>query len=130
MQKRTLPQQTERNGDESVFDLTLNSTNPSKCPLTVEQWLEVRRAAALTIDPATAETDWIYALTLDPYGVRTDLPKEFRQVGREYFARSPGRDIWVWFGDLPDDVRRKLWERDKHDLAFPAGLPITHSREP
>jgi hypothetical protein len=51
-----------------------------------------------------------------------DNPEECQQVGREYFARSPGSDIWVWFGDLPEATRTALWERHKQKLAFPAGL--------
>ena len=102
-----------------------NTTEASERELTVEQWLEVRKKAAATIDPTTAETHWSYAQVLDPYGVDPDLPEECRQVGRAYFARSPGSDVWVWFGDLPRDVRERLWERDKRDLAFPAGLPIS-----
>ena len=37
-----------------------------------------------------------------------DLPEELQQVGQEYFARQPGSDIWVHFGDLPDDVRQAV----------------------
>jgi hypothetical protein len=40
----------------------------------------------------------------------------------EYFARSPGSDIWVEFGDLADDTRERLWARHSRKLAFPAGL--------
>jgi hypothetical protein len=54
---------------------------------------------------------WTYELTLDPYGVYPDLPDELRQVGREYFARAPGSDIWVSFHDLPDEVCAALWEK-------------------
>ena len=60
--------------------------------------------------------------TGDPYGVYPDLPEECRQVGRAYFARGPGSDIWVNFGDLPDETRDALWEKHKSQLAFPAGL--------
>jgi hypothetical protein len=80
------------------------------------------QVAELKIDPETAAVDWIYAQTLDPYGVYTDLPEECWQVGREYFARSPGSDIWVWFGDLPEATRDALWEKHKRKLAFPARL--------
>ena len=90
--------------------------------MAVEHWLAIRKEAGLKIDPETAEVDWTYAQTLDPYGVDPDLPEEYRQVGREYFARSPGSDIWVWFGDLPKETREALWERHKRNLAFPAGL--------
>jgi hypothetical protein len=95
----------------------------------IEKWLSIRKEAALKIDPETAEVDWCYAQTLDPYGVldEWELPKEFHQVGRERFARSPGSDVWVWFHDLPDATREALWERHSRKLAFPAGfedLPI------
>ena len=90
--------------------------------MTVEQWLAIRKEAGLKIDPKTAEVMWTYALTLDPYGVYPDLPEEYQQVGREYFARSPGNDIWVDFGDLPEATRDALWEMHERTLAFPAGL--------
>jgi hypothetical protein len=89
----------------------------------VKRWLAIRKEAGLKIDPETAEVMWQYELTLDPYGVYPDLPEEYQQVGREYFARSPGSDVWVWFGDLPDAIRGALWEKHKSRLAFPAGLP-------
>ena len=90
----------------------------------IEQWLSIRKEAGLKIDPETAEVDWSYGQTLDPYGVcdEWELPEEFHQVGREYFARSPGRDIWVHFGDLPEETRNRLWTRHSRKLAFPAGL--------
>jgi hypothetical protein len=90
--------------------------------LEVEHWLKIWKDAALQIDPKTAEVDWIYAQTLDPYGVDPDLPEEYRQVGRAYFARSPVNDVWVWFGDLPDATRDVLWDKHSSKLAFPAGL--------
>ena len=86
-------------------------------------WLASRKEAGLKIDPETAEVDWTYAQTLDPYGVYPELPEECQQIGREYFARAPGSDVWVWFGDLPDAIRSALWEKHKSKLAFPAGLP-------
>ena len=48
--------------------------------------------ATLKIDPETAEVTWIFAETLEPYGINPDLPEECRQIGREYFARDPGSD--------------------------------------
>jgi hypothetical protein len=76
-----------------------------------EQWLAVRKEAALQIDPETAEVDWTYAQTLDPYGVDPDLPEEYQQIGRGYFARSPGSDVWVSFYDLPEATCDRLWAR-------------------
>ena len=87
----------------------------------IQKYLDDRKREALTIDPNTAEVTWSYEETLDQYGVH-DLPPELRQVGREYFARHPGNEIWVWFGDLPYVVSRKLLELHERKLAFPAGL--------
>lgn len=88
----------------------------------VKQWLAGRKEAGLTIDPQTAEVCWEYGQIADPYGVHPDLPEQFQQVGRAYFARSPESDIWVEFGDLSKETRDALWERHKSELAFPAGL--------
>jgi hypothetical protein len=79
--------------------------------LTKEQWLATRVEAGRHIDPETAEVMWEYVQTLDPYGIEPELPEEFQQVGRGYFARSPGSDVWVWFGDLPDATREALWAK-------------------
>jgi hypothetical protein len=90
----------------------------------IERWLALRKEEGLRIDPETAEVDWSYAQTLDPYGVldEWELPEEFHSIGREYFARVPGSDIWVEFGDLPGAVRDALWKRHSRQLAFPAGF--------
>ncbi len=79
--------------------------------LTIEQWLQVRKEEGRKIDLDIAEVTWSYEQTLDPYGVYPDLPEECQGIGREYFARSPGSDIWVTFDDLSDETRRRLWER-------------------
>jgi hypothetical protein len=91
--------------------------------LELKEFQSIRKEAAQHIDPVTAEVEWVYVQILDPYGIDTALPEECRQVGRDYFARSPGSDIWVWFGDLPEATRTALWERHKQQLAFPAGPP-------
>ena len=90
--------------------------------LEIQEWLAIWKDDGLKIDPETAEVDWIYAQTLDPYGVYPDLPEQYRQVGREYFACAPGLEIWVWFGDIPAKARDRLWERHKSKLAFPAAI--------
>jgi hypothetical protein len=84
----------------------------------------IRKEAGLKIDPETAEVEWWYEQTLDPYGVCPNLPEELHQVGREYFARSPESDIWVCFHDLPEATRNALWAKYKSKLAFPAGLSL------
>jgi hypothetical protein len=73
--------------------------------------MEERRAAGLSIDPLTAEIDWNYAQTLDPYGDGLPLLPQLEQVGREYFARAPDSDIWVSVHDLPDATRDAIWNR-------------------
>jgi hypothetical protein len=105
-----------------------NEKDPSRTAKdvpTVEVTVALRQAVGLHIDPETAEVDCIYAQTLDPYGDLPNLPEEYQQVGREYFARSPGSDVWVWFGDLPDATRDALWDKHKSRLGFPAGLFTT-----
>jgi hypothetical protein len=77
-----------------------------------EREREFRKAAGLKIDPETAEVFSNYGQVLDPYGL-CDLTDEENCIGRNYFARAPGSDVWVWFGDLPDTVRDRLWARIK-----------------
>ncbi len=103
---------TEGNGNIGVDELT------------IEQWLQVRKEEGRKIDPDIAEVTWVYAQDLDPYGVYPDLPEECQQVGRGSSARSPGSVIWVSFYDLRDETERRLWERAKSVLAFPAGLEL------
>ena len=99
---------------EALFpDIPVKKKTASE-KLETEQWLAIRKEAGLKIDPETAEVLWGYGQTLDPYGVKDEweLPEEFHQVGREYFARSPGSDVWVNFNDLPETVIEKLWARE------------------
>ena len=87
--------------------------------LSVEEWLVIRKKAALEIDPKTADYTWEYGLTLDPYGVYDDLTEEEQQVQRNHFVRSPGSDIWVSFRDLPPTVleafRERMERESRHD---------------
>ena len=78
--------------------------------LDLEAWLAIRRKEALRIDPESADVCWHYAQILDPYSVR-DLPAECECIGRVYFARFPGTDVWVCFYDLPEATRTRLRER-------------------
>lgn len=98
-------------------------------PMVVAEWLAIREEEAPRIDPDTAEVTWWYAETCDPYGIGWDMQEEIWRISRDYFARAPESDIWVWFGDLPDEVRDRLWEMHKRRLAFPAGLPLLGSKE-
>jgi hypothetical protein len=89
-----------------------------------KSWLAIRKEAAFEIDPETAVVTWWYVEILDPYGVDPNLPKECHQIGRVYFARSSGSDVWISFYDLPDAVCKRLWERieagdfDNDDLTW------------
>jgi hypothetical protein len=78
----------------------------------IDQWLAIRKREALNIDPETAELDWSYGLIVDPYGIYDDIAEEEKVVGRVYFVRRPGSDIWVCLYDVPDETTRdRLWER-------------------
>lgn len=75
--------------------------------------IAILEEAALHIDPPSAEVEWIYA---------EQIIGSYREVWREYFARSPGSNIWVWFGDLPARTQKSLWEKHRPKLTYPAGL--------
>jgi hypothetical protein len=91
---------------------------PPRTDEDVHLFQSIRKKAGKCIDPATPEVEWTYAQTPDPYGVDPDLPEELQQVGREYFARAPGSNVWVWFGDLPEATRSALWERISGSFDF------------
>jgi hypothetical protein len=88
----------------------------------LEEWHKSRKEIGLNIDPNDAEVTWLYAQTLDPYGIIQNIPDAMSQVGREYFARSSDSENWVWFGDLPEKTRKIFWMKHRSNLAFPAGL--------
>ena len=103
---------------EALFpDVPVRKRTPAE-KAKIEEWLAIRTEEGLKIDPETAEVMWTYAMDFDPYSVMDEweLPEEVRQMGREHFARAPGSDIWVAFGDLPRETREKLWSRLGHDL--------------
>lgn len=82
---------------------------------------ERRRQIGLTIDPATAETTFWWADTLDPYSLRDSryFPEGYQvSFGRVQFARHPGAsgDDWVEFCDLPEATRNALWDRARQKL--------------
>ena len=77
------------------------------------------KEAGLKIAPETADVDWTWERIMDPYGLYPDLPEEYRQTGRVYWARSPESDIWVEFGDLPAATRDALEKSRSKDDDFP-----------
>jgi hypothetical protein len=103
-------------------------TNEAKTvgKMTVEQWLAVRRKAALQIDPETAEVMWTYANIANPYGIYPDCPE---YIGRVYFARPSGSDVWVDFNDLPDATVKALREKQKLRRALPEPTVYRRTKE-
>jgi hypothetical protein len=80
----------------------------------IEQRVAIRKREALEIDPETAEIHWCYGWIGDPYGECPD----FREcVGRQYFARRPGSDIWVSFSDLPMRTRERIREKSARECS-------------
>jgi hypothetical protein len=95
-----------------MFTETTKTTEPcATVTIKSERFYALMKLAGQLIDPATAEVTWIYAQTFDPYGIHPDLPEDWEQIGREHFARNPGSDVWVSFGDLPEATRDALWEK-------------------
>ena len=81
------------------------------------EWLASRKEAGRKIDPETAEFLWNWGEIGDPYALCEGDPLGMYPgkgpfcIGRHYFARHPGSDIWVWEGDLPEATRRALQEK-------------------
>lgn len=90
---------------------TTKEESTTMTDMTPEQWLAIRKEAGRKLDPATAEIDWSHGYDCDPYGVNPDLPDEMKQVGRQYWARSPGSDVWVNDQDWPKEIAAQLWRR-------------------
>jgi hypothetical protein len=70
------------------------------------------RVAGQQIDPETAELEWTYIQLIDPYGVLPqDIVEQNDCIGRGYFARAPGSDVWIEFEDLSDATVEALWRK-------------------
>ena len=92
--------------------------------------LAIFKEAGRKIDPETAEIDRYYCCPHNPYGLypESEMPKGLIGVSKEYFVRSPGSDIWVWEGDLPQATHEALYKRLGH-LATPKYDPFRHVRK-
>jgi hypothetical protein len=90
---------------------TIPSRKSEKSQLAKEQWLALRKDAALRIDPETAEVFGEYGSVRDPYYLFEHGDDWEDNIGRNYFARCPGIDVWVSFHDLPKVVCDRLWQR-------------------
>jgi hypothetical protein len=108
---------TPKENNVETAPATPEVVNSAESADQIKQWLAIRKEAGHKIDPETAEVMWTYADGFDPYGVDPTLPGEEYNIGRAYFARSPGSDIWVWFHDLPEATSDRLWEKHKRELA-------------
>ena len=111
------PQEIELGGYRMTIDQELNAAlerlAAQKNEPRVKEWLATRKKAGEDLDPEkTAEVMWIHAQTLDPYGVCREMPGELNSVGREWFARAVGSDIWgISYDDLPRAVVERLEQR-------------------
>ena len=75
----------------------------------IHEFRERRKQEGLKIDPETAVVCMWYSEAIDPYGIDPLLPRELKDYYvKTWFVRSPGSDIWVEFGDLPDATERAL----------------------
>jgi hypothetical protein len=83
-----------------------------------EEWLAIRKKAGRKINPATAEIMWKYGYAFDVYEIGSGPFLDFQQLQRNYFARSPGSDIWVFLYDLPTATRHALWKKHGAKLTF------------
>jgi hypothetical protein len=80
----------------------------------LDEFYAARNAEGLKINPETARVHWGWGEVMDPNGV-DPVPAELRCIGRDYFARDPNSNIWVWFGGLPKQTTEILWERMRRD---------------
>lgn len=80
--------------------------------LSVDEWRAIHREEGRRINPDTAEVFWTYGQIADPYGFG-NLPPGYECLGPLHFARRPGSEIWVEFGDLPQATLDALRERMK-----------------
>jgi hypothetical protein len=81
----------------------------------VQGWLAIRRAGS-QIDPETAEVITRYVDPFDPYCMN---PRAGKQLRQEFFACTSGTDEWVWFGDLPDNIRAALLGKTRESGQLP-----------
>ena len=89
---------------------TRSTENPDTQIVSIraEIWHALLKIVGRQIDPERAEVSCIYGQIVDPYGVYHNLADECACIGRLYFARSPGSELWIEFGDLPEATREAL----------------------
>ena len=96
--------------------------------IVIPQFVLNRRGRAGSVDRDQGEVHWLTCPGIDghPHGVRCcvcvngiypNLPAKWDCVGRVYFARAPGGDMWVEFGDLPETTWKALQESETFEAA-------------
>jgi hypothetical protein len=90
----------------------------------IARWLAIRKEEALRIDPETAELWHLFTWTLDPYEVSND-PDLHAHVGRDYWVQAPDSDIMVWWGDLPERTRDRIYKLDRLRRGLPVDDPCS-----
>jgi hypothetical protein len=83
--------------------------------ITTQEWLAIQMAEGLKINPETAEVECYYEAKFEHGVYYPRLPEECRGIGREYFARGPGSDIWISFQNLPKAIRKRLRAKLRRD---------------
>ena len=91
--------------------------------MTKEEFLANRKAAGRVIDVETCDIVEWWVPTMDPYGIKPDLPDEMHQIGRLTFVQSAESDGPVCQYDLPEDKRRALCARIERGVEQEEKLP-------
>ena len=86
---------------------------PQMQPQEIEAHLAARKAEAPRIDAASCVVEVCRAGALDPYGVLG-----IDEDGAQWFAQNPPDGLWVWSGDLPEETREAIKERQKREPFF------------
>jgi hypothetical protein len=76
----------------------------------IDQWLKSRKELGKLIDPVRAEVFCQKGWVLDVYGIYPP-PHEDNYGAKNWFARNPGSDDWIYFGDLPQETVQALRAR-------------------
>jgi hypothetical protein len=97
--------------NETMLNKSQAAQETAMIKINAKMWRALLKIAGSQIDPETAEVCWHHGQVVDPYGVYVDLPAECDCVGRLFFARNPGSEVWIEFGDLPDATRTALRNR-------------------
>jgi hypothetical protein len=97
---------------EAMMSDEQNEEHELQVSMRLKSFKALMQVIGQQIDPETAEVEWTYIQLLDPYSVFPQkVVDQHWCIGRGYFARAPGSDFWVEFGDLPDATVEALWRK-------------------